>query len=987
MPPSSAAPIMEPEPADAAVRRAVIDHRRSFIVQAPAGSGKTELLIQRFLNLLAHADIAEPEAILSITFTRKAANEMRNRILTALEQAAPTPVTAKTALVISAPELDPNSQLTASLAAAALERDRQRGWGILESPARLQVRTVDSFCESVVREMPLLARFLPGASISEEVEPLYRQAAEQTLRMLADSRPEIASAFETLLLHLDNNLKRAQALLVDMLKRRDQWMPLIGRGGTVNKSAEFRQRLESGLARAVCSELAEIRSTVVASFSPAQKAEFLRLARYAASNLRGSACDSRVASLASIQDFPSDEPEQIAMWLGIKEFFLTRSNGFRARLTVNEGFPPGPEAMPWKQAWQELLASVRAGAQAEALLAALSRVECLPPVVYTDQQWECVCALFVALPLAVAQLKVIFAEQGACDFIEIAQAAQQALNPAEPSPVALSLGCRIQHILMDEFQDTSVAQVELLSRLTSTPADAESAPAGDPGAEWARPTQAGRESATADGNTLFLVGDPMQSIYGFRKAEVTLFEDARQGRASLPPLAARELVVNFRSSAALVGWYNRVFKRLLRESNQVTGAVNYTPAQAAPAPLDSAGAAVATKLPHPSKRGLSGPPAGTASSTASELDGVHLHGVEAGDRAAEAACVAGIAERVLRYRPAERIAILVRARTHLPEVVRALQASRIPFRAVDIEPLGERQIVRDLHSLALAITHPANRIAWLALLRSPVCGLTLADLLELCREDERTPIPELLQLRRERLTTEARQRCDRLLAVLAEAMSWRGRSGLRQIVERAWLAFGGLAASADQERDLREAAAFLDLLQQCERGDELADPVEFQRKLEELYAPPTPAQTQTAGTVEVMTIHTAKGLQWDTVIVPGLARPPHRGEEQLLYWREFVSAGETHLLLAPIEAAWTRNDDNSLKKYLRRLASDRAREELKRLLYVACTRARTGLHLVTELPEEGQAPNADSMLSLLWGLDKIRAEMKPLPGPANAGVP
>ncbi len=963
MPPGSAAPRRDVP--DAAARRAVIDHGRSFIVQAPAGSGKTELLIQRFLNLLAHAEIAEPESILAITFTRKAANEMRNRILAALEQAACTATGAKPALTgaasASAPEPDSSSHLTASLAAAALARDRRQGWGILENPSRLQVRTVDSFCESVVRQMPLLARFLPGASISEDVEALYRQAAEQTLRRLADSPAEVAAALETLLLHLDNNLTRAQALLVDMLKRRDQWMPLVGCGdilpanatmafaSALGELATFRQRLEAGLARAVRSELAEISATVAASLNPTQKSEFLRLARYAAGNLRESATDSRVALLASIQDFPSDEPEQTAMWLGVRDFFLTKGDGFRSRLTVNEGFPPSAVGKSSKEACQQLLVSVRGGTQAEALAAALRRVRYLPPVTYTDQQWECVHALFVALPLAVNELKTIFAEQGACDFIEVAQAAQLALAPRQaPSP----LGSGIHHILVDEFQDTSVAQVELLKSLT---------------ADWTTAPPATDPSSDAAGNTLFLVGDPMQSIYGFRKAEVTLFEDARQGRASLPPLAARELVVNFRSSAALVDWYNRVFCQLLRESNQVTGAVNYAPAQAAP------------ELPRSSERSLGGAP--------DELDGVHLYGVPAGDRQAEAACVASIAERVLRHRPQERIAILVRARGHLSEVVRALQASRIPFRAVDIEPLGDRQIVRDLHALLLAITHPAKRIAWLALLRSPLCGLTLADLLELCREDRDSPLPELLQSRRERLPAEARQRCDRLLAVLAEAMSWRGRSGLRQIVERSWMALGGLAASADQERDLREAAAFFDLLQQCERGGELADPSEFERRLQQLYAPPGPAPaTQTAGTVEVMTIHAAKGLQWDTVIVPGLARTPRRDEEQLLYWREFVSAGEKHLLLAPIESAaapanaTAGADDNSVKKYLRRLSSDRAREELKRLLYVACTRARTGLYLITELPDEGKAPAADSVLSLLWGLDGIRAQIEPFAG-------
>ncbi len=498
------------------------------------------------------------------------------------------------------------------------------------------------------------------------------------------------------------------------------------------------------------------------------------------------------------------------------------------------------------------------------------------------------------------------------------QAALAALDPAEPSQLALSLGCRIQHVLVDEFQDTSFAQVELLRRLT---------------AEW----------AMGDGNTLFLVGDPMQSIYGFRKAEVSLFEDARRGRAGLPSLEPRELLVNFRSTASLVGWYNRVFGEVLRESNRATGAVKYSPAE--PAQFDPA--------------------------HQPELDGVHLHGVE--DSEAEGACVADIVTRVRQQRPADRIAILVRARTHLPEIVRALQAAEIGFRAVDIEPLGQSQVVRDLQALTLAISQPADRVAWLALLRSPVCGLPLPDLLELCRGDDRATIPQLLQLRSSRLSENARQRCERLSAVLADAIALRGRRGLREIVERTWITLGGVVSSVKIDQDLRDAAAYLDLLQQSEAGGELADADAFQKNLQQLFAP---TETEIPGAVEIMTIHGAKGLQWDTVILPALGRSTRREDEQLLYWRESVSEGQARLLLAPIDAAANTGPDTGVEKYLKRISADRGREELKRLLYVACTRARTALHLVAELPEEGKDPSRGSMLSLLWPASGVRSEFE-----------
>ena len=215
---------------------------------------------------------------------------------------------------------------------------------------------------------------------------------------------------------------------------------------------------------------------------------------------------------------------------------------------------------------------------------------------------------------------------------------------------------------------------------------------------------------------------------------------------------------------------------------------------------------------------------------------MYLHAVA--DDEAEGACVAEIIQRVRRQRPAERIAILVRARTHLPEIVRALQAAGIGFRAVEIEPLGKSQVVRDLHALTLAIMQPADRVAWLALLRSPVCGLALPDLLELCRDDDRATIPDLFRARSSRLSQDARRRCERLFAVLAEAIALRGRTGLREMVERSWTVLGGPAASARIDQDLRDAMAYLDLLRQSEAGGELADADAFEAETGTSSSPP-----------------------------------------------------------------------------------------------------------------------------------------------------
>src|SRR5262249_30755801 len=142
---------------DQEARAQALDLHRSFIVQAPAGSGKTELLTQRYLALLAR--VRWPEEVVAITFTRKAASEMRSRILRALASARDGSLDAS--------QLD---RTTAELASAVLATDAAREWGLAENPARLRIQTIDALCCWLAVQMPLLSRLGGVPKLEEDAE-------------------------------------------------------------------------------------------------------------------------------------------------------------------------------------------------------------------------------------------------------------------------------------------------------------------------------------------------------------------------------------------------------------------------------------------------------------------------------------------------------------------------------------------------------------------------------------------------------------------------------------------------------------------------------------------------------------------------------------------------------------------------------------------------------------------------------------------------
>ncbi len=217
--------------ADSAARLRALDISQSFIVQAPAGSGKTELLIQRYLKLLD--TVETPDAVVAITFTRKAAGEMRSRVIKALRAAEKG--------VEPAAE---HERLTFQIAREILEHERRLEWNLLQNPARLRIETIDALCASITRRMPWLARFGAMPEILEKAEGLYREAARNTLSHLEEGNQALAD----LLLHLDNDFQRAAQLIAQMLAKRDQWLRYIGRfargaGGFVAAIGTFRAGL------------------------------------------------------------------------------------------------------------------------------------------------------------------------------------------------------------------------------------------------------------------------------------------------------------------------------------------------------------------------------------------------------------------------------------------------------------------------------------------------------------------------------------------------------------------------------------------------------------------------------------------------------------------------------------------------------------------------------------------------------------------------
>ena len=523
-------------------------------------------------------------------------------------------------------------------------------------------------------------------------------------------------------------------------------------------------------------------------------------------------------------------------------------------------------------------------------------------------------ALLEVLPVAVGELKSVFARESVCDYAEVALCAEAALvSGDEPGQAALLLDHRIQHVLVDEMQDTSVSQYRLLEALV---------------AGW-QPNE---------GRTFFCVGDPMQSIYRFRNAEVGQFMRLQSGGFATVPLDALTLRRNFRSVDTLVHWFNDVFSAVFpRKVDLAAGAVSYSPS-----------------TPVPNR-------------VAADSDGCHLHTVFDGSPEDEANAAADVIEALLLQSDVDELAVLVRGRTQLAELLVILRARGIAYDAVEIDRLTDLPETIDVQALTRACLHPGDRAAWLGVLRGPWIGLEWADLHALVQDRPTATVWELLseEDRVQRLSELGQRMIRNALPILGRALQGGGDCSVRETVESTWYRLGG-PGFLKTAQELDNVYRYFDVIERADISGALTDPTRLTQILDDERVSSSASGDRR---LQIMTMHKAKGLQFDHVILPSLGRYSKSTGPSVLSWTNMPSDSGMDVLLSPVGPR-DEVERDKLHRFIESAQRRRERLELDRLLYVACTRAKRSLHLIAHLEPgrtgEVKAPHRASLLHRLW---------------------
>lgn len=849
---------------DSEERDRALNCSQSYIVQAPAGSGKTELLTRRFLKLLTLVET--PEQIVALTFTKKAAFEMRSRIIQSLEQAN---------IGIS----------TSDIAQEVLATSRAKQWHLIENPHRLRIFTIDSFCSQLAKSLPVTAGMGGMPDIEDNPPYLYQKAVEQFLKTIEEEN-EWTKNLCLILQHFHNRYEIVKELFIDMLSRRDQWLQLVMSGRkNPNKIRSVIQNSLFSIHKEAYHHLNKLLSLDL-------KNQWLNLAGFAASQLFAENKQHEILACLNITEFPDNTYDNLEVFKGLLSLIFTATQSVRKKIDKNSGFPSSHPEM--KKMFSSFISEIEKN---QNLIEQLKVIDNLPSAELEEAEWALLQALWECLPILVAHLQLIFKQYNKVDFSEVSLRALEALGEEDnPTDLALILDYQIKHLLVDEFQDTSSIQYQLFEKVING---------------W-QPN---------DGRTLFVVGDPMQSIYRFRGAEVGLYLKLRlQGFGEIQPENIT-LNSNFRSDKTLVEWVNKSFEDIFsKENDMVLGKIAYSLSNAT--------------------QNLT--PNGVKSYALSSI-------IE------EAKFITEKIQTILSTDPGATISILVRARHHAKAIFHELKNTGLCYQAIDMLSLNDSQLIADLFMLTRILVHVENKLAWYSLFRSPVCGLNLADLWLISQHVEEGEL--ISQADFSYLSADGQKRIQKITMVLDYWLENQHRLPLYQSVDHLWQSLG---FDLFYQNNLN-AIAYFELLQKWEEGNEFGNFDALKDKLSALYQKSNP--TIMHNPIQIMTIHKAKGLEFDYVFIPGLHHTTIKEDQPLVIYHEVPYENHVDWLIAPKYAQAKRS---RLYDFIYAQAQQKAIYETQRLLYVAATRAKKQLiwSYVIEKKQKNEAPK-NSFLSML----------------------
>jgi ATP-dependent helicase/nuclease subunit A len=874
---------------DARARQFAADPMNNVVLEASAGTGKTSVLVSRYVNLLKAG--IDPAHILAITFTRKAAAEMRERIL---------------------------HELRAS--AARSEIDRARWIDLRDRLADIAISTIDAFCLSLLREFPLEADLDPGFEMADETEVprLVEEALDRSLRILtgvARTDPDVALVFAQL------GIARTREGLASLLDRRLVAWPALDRflaKGPAELTAE-------AVCRHAIVRLDDVLRTVPGGLhrfldeGPVAHPRYQLLAR----ELR------RLPELRS-----AGNPEIRAVLDRVAAHFLTQDGQPRKGGGItpyNASHYPGDAAARRHRA------------------AVFDRAPAIKDVVFAfTRDLNVVLARGVRRMFAVAlkEYRRTLDERSVLDFSDVLDRALDLLRRMDEfAQSRFRLESRYHHVLVDEFQDTSRAQWELVSLLIQS---------------W------GEGLGLATQPSIFIVGDRKQSIYRFRDAESAILQEAGRYIQALRPGGnpRRSITRSFRAVPELLEFVNEVFTEIA-DRQEGGGRFTYTEGDRFPTPPVAPAAPGADPVP--------------------AFRGAALGLIASNDPDACAAAVAEEVARILREdtvrdkktgiarqaTPGD-IAILFRSRTSHRELERELERRGIPSYVYKGLGFFDADETKDLMALVRYLANPSSDLRAAAFLRSRfirlsdralallapdlaalLAGVTPEAVSQLDDEDRR-----VLDMAR-RFVPGWLEQVDRvppaelLDAILddsayayelrgpRQAQAWENVKKMRALVRRI------------QNRGYATLPRIANHLDALTAGDE------------------SNAVLEAIDAVNLMTVHASKGLEFPIVFVVNLARgasgPPRpvrvivdgAGDEPSVSVGPFVSEMDE---------------------------ADRAREqhETRRLLYVALTRARDRLYLASALKDGVMSPGRGSLGEVLP--QSIRDALAAASGFAEAGT-